>query len=116
MKAMMLHALCDIRSNPEPLGIEEIPQPVPAEGEILVKEEGDKEELLELNYTEHLWMEKEIKSVANVCRADVIEFPDLAAEIPIRPVVQEFPLSEANRALWELKTGNIRGAKVLHIG
>jgi propanol-preferring alcohol dehydrogenase len=80
------------------------------------KEEGDKEELLKLDYTEHLWMEKEIKSVANVCRADVVEFLALAAEIPIRPVVQEFSLSEANRALWELKTGNIQGAKVLHIG
>lgn len=80
------------------------------------KEEGDKKELLQLDYTEHLWMEKEIKSVANVCRADVVEFLDLAAEIPIRPVVQEFSLSGANRALGELKAGNIQGAKVLHIG
>jgi propanol-preferring alcohol dehydrogenase len=61
-------------------------------------------------------MEKEIKSVANVARADVAEFLKLAAEMPIRPEVQEFRLEEANRALVELKTRKIRGAKVLRIG
>ena len=79
------------------------------------KEEIDKKELLQLDYPEHLWMEKEIKSVANVCRSDVIEFLDLASEIPIRPEVQEFPLTEANTALIELKTRKIHGAKVLRI-
>ena len=79
------------------------------------KEEADKDYLLKLDYPEHLWMEKEIKSVANVSRADVSEFLELAAEIPIRPEVQEFPLEEANRALVELKTSKIRGAKVLRI-
>jgi len=39
----------------------------------------------------------------------------LAAEIPIRPEFQEFALIEANRALIELKTRKIRGAKVLRI-
>lgn len=80
------------------------------------KEAGDQEELLKLDYPEHLWMEKEIKSVANVARSDVAEFLALAAEIPIRPVVQEFSLSDANRALLELKNRQIRGAKVLRIG
>jgi len=80
------------------------------------KEEADKEYLLELDYPAHLWREKEIKSVANVARADVSEFLALAAEIPIRPEVEEFALDEANRALVELKTGRIRGAKVLVIG
>jgi propanol-preferring alcohol dehydrogenase len=80
------------------------------------KEDTDKDELLRLDYPEHLWMEKEIKSVANVARSDVSEFLALAAEIPTRPVVREFPLSEANRALMELKSGKIRGAKVLRVG
>lgn len=79
------------------------------------KEEIDKEYLLRLDYPIHLWMEKEIKSVANVARGDVQEFLALAAEIPIKPEVQAFPLKEANRALVELKTRRIRGAKVLHI-
>lgn len=77
------------------------------------KEEADKEQLLRLDYPLHLWQEKEIKSVANVSRRDIKEFLDLAASIPILPDVEEYPLAEANRALSELKAGQIRGAKVL---
>lgn len=79
------------------------------------KEERDKEALLGIDYPAHLWMEKEIKSVANVARRDISEFIDLAAQIPIRPEYQEFPLADANRALLELKERKIRGAKVLKI-
>ncbi len=77
------------------------------------KEDVDKDYLLNLDYPEYLWMEKEVKSVANVTRRDVAEFLELAAEIPIRPEYQEYPLEEANRALMELKMRKIRGAKVL---
>jgi propanol-preferring alcohol dehydrogenase len=77
------------------------------------KEETDKNELLNLDFSEHLWMEKEIKSVANVTRRDVTEFLSLAAEIPILPEIQEYKLDEANIALTELKQRKIRGAKVL---
>ncbi|MCK4597343.1 alcohol dehydrogenase, partial [bacterium] len=80
------------------------------------KEEIDKDCLLKLDYPFHLWMEKEIKSVANVTRRDVSEFLQLAAQIPIKPEVQEFTLQEANKALVELKMRKIRGAKVLRIG
>jgi propanol-preferring alcohol dehydrogenase len=79
------------------------------------KEERDKDALLRLDYPEHLWREKEIKSVANVARADVAEFLEQAAEIPLRPEVQEYPLEEANQTLRELKERKIRGAKVLRI-
>jgi propanol-preferring alcohol dehydrogenase len=61
-------------------------------------------------------MEKEIKSVANVSRRDVSEFLALAADMRLKPEVQELPLAEANRALAELKASKIRGAKVLTIG
>ena len=79
------------------------------------KEEIDKAYLLKLDYPEHFWLEKEIKSVANVARRDVGEFLELAVEIPIKPEIQEFSLAEANRALVELKERKIRGAKVLKI-
>ncbi|NWF56828.1 MAG: zinc-dependent alcohol dehydrogenase family protein [Syntrophaceae bacterium] len=79
------------------------------------KEEADKEGLSQMDYPLHLWMEKEIKSVANVSRGDVLEFLALAAQIPIKPEVQEFPLEGANQALLELKERKIRGAKVLRI-
>lgn len=77
------------------------------------KEDSDRSSLLRLDYARHLWMEKEIKSVANVARSDIREFLELAAAIPIVPKVQEFALEDANRALAELKAGKIRGAKVL---
>jgi propanol-preferring alcohol dehydrogenase len=79
------------------------------------KEVHDKEALLDLDYPTHLWQEKEIKSVANVARADINEFLALAAEIPIVVEVQEYALEDANRVLIELKARRIRGAKVLHM-
>lgn len=79
------------------------------------KEEVDKNYLLNLDYSQHLWMEKEIKSVANVSRKDVIEFLELAARIPIKPEIEEYALEDANKALIELKEGKIKGAKVLVI-
>jgi alcohol dehydrogenase, propanol-preferring len=80
------------------------------------KESRDKDYLLNLDYPSHLWMEKEMKSVANVSLKDVREFLFLAAEIPIRPELQLYPLDQANKALCELKQQKIRGAKVLKIG
>lgn len=80
------------------------------------KEETDKNYLLNLSYEKHLWMEKEIKSVANVTANDVKQFLSLAAKAHIKPNYQEYLLEDANRALVELKMGNIRGAKVLRIG
>ena len=79
------------------------------------KEDVDKGYLLKLDYPTHLWLEKEIKSVANVERRDISEFLELAATIPIKPEVEEFTLEEANKALLELKERKIRGAKVLRI-
>lgn len=79
------------------------------------KEDADKDYLLHLDYSSHLWMEKEIKTVANVSRSDVQAFLQLAADIPIKPEIQIFSLEEANDALLQLKTRKIRGAKVLKI-
>lgn len=79
------------------------------------KEARDRDSLLSLDYPAHLWREKEIKSVANVTRRDITEFLELAAEIPIKPEVQEFALADANKALGELRARKIRGAKVLRI-
>ena len=79
------------------------------------KEDVDKDQWLRLDYPSQLWLEKEIKSVANVTRKDVSEFLELAARIPIKPEYQEYPLADANTALVELKNRKIRGAKVLVI-
>lgn len=79
------------------------------------KEKADQTALLNLDYARHLWLEKEIKSVANVTRCDVSDFLQLAAQIPLIPEVQEYRLEDANLALMELKERKIRGAKVLRI-
>ena len=79
------------------------------------KEDADKDWLLKIDYSEHLWREKELKSVANVTTKDVSQFLQVASEIPIKPEVQDFALEEANKGLMEMKEGKIRGAKVLRI-
>lgn len=78
-----------------------------------IRKEGNKQSLLDLDYSTHLWQEKEIKSVANITRSDVTEFLSLAAAMNLKPEVQVFRLEQANEALLELKAGRIRGAKVL---
>ncbi len=79
------------------------------------KENHDIDYLTRINYEEHLWMEKEIKTVANVAINDVRDFLTIAADVPIVPEVQLFPLEKANTALMELKNSKIKGAKVLQI-
>lgn len=68
-----------------------------------------------LDYAEYLWLEREIKSVANVTRADAEEFLPLAAQIPIVPTIEEFPLAEANEALIKIKHSKLRAAAVLRV-
>jgi len=60
-----------------------------------------------------LWGERSILSVANLTRADGLEFLDLAAKVPIRTTTKVFPLSEANDALEQLRAGAFEGAAVL---
>lgn len=82
---------------------------------LIRKENIDKEMLLKLDYVNHLWMEKEIKTVANVTRRDAEEFLAIAGQIKIEPEVQIYSLEEANRALIELKSGKSLGSKVLKV-
>ena len=69
----------------------------------------------ELEYAKYLWLEKEIKSVANVTRADAEEFLPLAAQIPITTTIEEFPLEDANEVLIKIKNSKLRAAAVLRI-
>ena len=79
------------------------------------KEDDDRELLAGLRYEDHLWLEKEIKTVANVTHQDLAEFLPLAAEVPLHVETQTYPLEAANDALNDLRRGHIRGAKVLTI-
>ncbi len=79
------------------------------------KEDVDRAVLERLSYRDHLWMEKEIKSVANITGDDIAEFLPLAAAAGLRPTVRVYPLEEANAALWSLKHERVIGAKVLKV-
>ncbi len=79
------------------------------------KEDADKHELATIDYAEHLWREKTIKTVANVTSHDIKSFLELAADSDIRPEIRSYPLEDANKALRALRVGHIRGANVLDI-
>ena len=79
------------------------------------KEHQDRELLAEISYEKHLWMEKEVKTVANVTADDIERFLKVAAEIPVTPEVQTFALEDANAALQDLRAGHLRGANVLTV-
>ncbi|MHB8232211.1 MAG: zinc-dependent alcohol dehydrogenase family protein [bacterium] len=79
------------------------------------KEDFDKDYLINIDYQRDLWMEKEIKSVANVTFDDIKEVLKIAAGHDIKPEIEIFNLDEANVALTEIKNKKIFGAKVLKI-
>jgi propanol-preferring alcohol dehydrogenase len=70
----------------------------------------------EFDYDRLLWGERQLRSVANMTRADAREFLSTAAEIGLRPRTTEFPLERANEALMALKKDAIDGAAVIVIG
>jgi len=66
----------------------------------------------QLNY-DLIYGERIIRSVANNTRDDGLDFLAEAATIPVKTSIQEFPLEDANDALFALKHDAIRGAAVL---
>jgi len=79
------------------------------------KEAQDRDLMATIRYEDHLWYEKEIKTVANVTGRDIAEFLPLAASVPLRVKVQEYRLEEANQALLDLRESHVHGSKVLLI-
>jgi propanol-preferring alcohol dehydrogenase len=99
--------------------VEALPRLMPG-GRLVInairKSNADREELARIDYATDLWMEREIKSMANVTRADVRSMLAAAASIGLRPTITVLPLEEANSALRAMKTGGeIRGATVLRV-
>ena len=70
----------------------------------------------QFDYDSLLWGERQIRSVANMTRADGQEFLAIAAEIGLRPKTTAFPLAEANEALLAIRNDAIDGAAVLQCG
>jgi alcohol dehydrogenase, propanol-preferring len=64
---------------------------------------------------ELLWMERQIRSIANLTRRDGEEFLQVAPRVPVRTDVHPYPLAEANRAMDDLANGRFEGAAVLTV-
>jgi alcohol dehydrogenase, propanol-preferring len=67
----------------------------------------------QFDYDSLLWGERQIRSVANMTRADARDFLELAAKIGMKPQVTAFPLDQANEALAAVKQDQINGAAVI---
>jgi propanol-preferring alcohol dehydrogenase len=67
----------------------------------------------QFDYDRLLWGERQIRSVANMTRADARDFLDLAGRIGIEPRVTTFPLDRANEALAAIKSDSVDGAAVI---
>lgn len=99
--------------------VEALPRLMPG-GRLVInairKNDADRAEMLRLNYATDLWMEREIKSVANVTRRDVSEVLAAAAELGLRPTVETVPLASAGAVLARMRAGGaIRGSTVVCI-
>ncbi len=60
-----------------------------------------------------LWEERSVQSVANLTRADGVEFFDILKTAHIETETEFFKLHQANDALNLLRNGKIKGAAVL---
>ncbi len=60
-----------------------------------------------------LWEERQVVSVANLTRADAVEFLAVAPQAGVRTQVRTYPLDQANDALDDLRAGRFEGAAVL---
>lgn len=67
----------------------------------------------EFDYDRLLWGERQIRSVANMTRADARDFLQIAADIRLQPKVTVFTLDQANEALAAIKNDAINGAAVI---
>src|SRR5216683_1082301 len=62
-----------------------------------------------------LWMERQIRSVANLARRDGDELLQIAPKVPVRTEVHPYALADANTALDDLAHGRFEGAAVLTV-
>ena len=67
----------------------------------------------QFDYDRLLWGERQLRSVANMTRADARDFLALAAQIRLQPKVTVFSLDQANEALIAVKNDTIDGAAVI---
>ncbi len=84
-------------------------------GGVLITNVIRKQTPIVLDYAKHLWLERSVRSVANVTRRDVGELLEIAARYGLRVETQPYALKDVNRALRDLKAARVRGSAILRI-
>jgi len=83
--------------------VEALPRLMPG-GRLVInairKTNADRAELERIDYATHLWMEREIKSVANVTRRDVRELLSIAAETGLHPETTRMKLEDVKQGSY----------------
>ena len=69
-----------------------------------------------LDYTQHLFYERDLRSVTSNTRQDGQDLLQEAARIPIRPEVRHYAFDDVNQALQDLKADRINGTGLVQIG
>ncbi|MEM4512986.1 MAG: alcohol dehydrogenase catalytic domain-containing protein [Ignisphaera sp.] len=68
-----------------------------------------------LDYVKHMWLEKEVKTVANITRKDVTEFIRIVEKFGVDSHIQRYKFEEVNKALRDLKAAKVVGSPILKI-
>jgi propanol-preferring alcohol dehydrogenase len=69
----------------------------------------------QFDYDTLLWGERQLRSVANMTRADARDFLEIAAAIKLQPKITLFGLDEVNEALLAVKRDSVDGAAVIRL-
>jgi alcohol dehydrogenase, propanol-preferring len=69
-----------------------------------------------MRYEDHLFYERDLRSVTSNTREDGRALLEEAARVPVKTSITAYPLEEANRALQDMKAGRVNGTAVLVIG
>ena len=70
---------------------------------------------MSLHYQEHLFQERQLRSVTANTRQDGLDFLAVAARIPVRVATTPYPLDRADEALRDLAEDRVNGAAVLRV-
>jgi propanol-preferring alcohol dehydrogenase len=70
---------------------------------------------IEIKDYNHIWMERSVKSLANITRDDGKEFLDIASKVGIRTEIEVFPFNELPEVLILAKGGKVKGNAVIKI-
>jgi propanol-preferring alcohol dehydrogenase len=70
---------------------------------------------IEIKDYDNIWMERSIKSLANITRKDGMDFLNLAQEIKIKTEIEVFDFDQIPEVLIAVKQGNVEGSAAIKV-